>query len=201
MPPEGAVTASTTSKGKVKERRTPSTALELLRSLHPQIKQILQRDAAVRVPLHVMDVLKTEHIRPPLGPAQTSADPVASNVSMHVGEARYGTAGVKHEAMEHLKDGEHVRNKLSKVGAGVLFLGPAPISSKISDERRKLTEVCGKSMSLAYSPARRSKSSELPDGLPSDLVHRTFKQAGYITEQRPLRVCKHLYAILHRHSC
>lgn len=43
--------------------KTPASALALLASLSPQISQILNGDKGVKVPLEVVDVLKTEKIR------------------------------------------------------------------------------------------------------------------------------------------
>ncbi|KAF5315281.1 hypothetical protein D9619_007564 [Psilocybe cf. subviscida] len=149
---------------KEKGRRTPSTALELLRSLQPQIKKILHGDTGLCVPLEVMDVLKTERIRPPR-PAQTNVAPSNATLSAHAGQDQVGVERAQlGRVVARVEEGIHEPNQSSKVGASVLFLGPAHVpTSKISEERWRLTQVC-------------------------DLVHRTFKQAGYIPDQRPLKL-------------
>lgn len=44
--------------------RTVETALNLLRSLRPRIIQLLEGDPGLRVPLDVLDVLKTQRYQP-----------------------------------------------------------------------------------------------------------------------------------------
>jgi len=71
---------------------------------------------------------------------------------------------------------------VEEVGAGVLFIGPADASSGVLDEeRRKLMEVCG------MFPI---KMTYLLDciSLCLELVSRTFKEAGYLTDTRSLKV-------------
>ncbi|KAJ3501229.1 hypothetical protein NLJ89_g9436 [Agrocybe chaxingu] len=118
-----------------RERRTVSTALALLRSLQPEIREILDGEPSVKVPLEVMDVLKTERMRVPKPSGES------------VGEVQL-----------------QQQEEESRVGAGVLFLGPKVLDLGVVDEERmKLEAVC-------------------------DLIHRTFKEARYITDTRPLKL-------------
>lgn len=156
--PKGIAPASSNDKAflpasvseKEKGRRTPSTALELLRSLQPQIKKILHGDTGLCVPLEVMDVLKTERMRPPR-PAQTNVDPSNAALSARAGQDQVGVERAQlGRVVERVEEGIHEPNQSPKVGASVLFLGPAHVpTSKISEERRRLTQVCSKPNFLA----------------------------------------------------
>ncbi|KAF9522296.1 hypothetical protein CPB83DRAFT_864682 [Crepidotus variabilis] len=140
LEPEGVdVPAGTTREESSLEKiphskKTVSTALALLNSLKPRIRQILDDHLVVKVPLEVLDILKAERLR-------------------HKPEASNG------------EDREQEGTQENKIGAGVLFLGPrTSLGSQESDEERiKLFAVC-------------------------DLVHKAFKQAGYLTDTRPLKL-------------
>jgi len=73
---------------------------------------------------------------------------------------------------------------VEEVGAGVLFIGPADASNGVLDEEgRKLTEVCGMfPITMTYLLDRISSHYGL------ELVSRTFKEAGYLTDTRSLKV-------------
>lgn len=63
----------------VPQVKTVASALSLLNSLKPQIKKILVDDAALKVPLEVLDVLKTERIRKNIGERGGSSQEADSN--------------------------------------------------------------------------------------------------------------------------
>jgi hypothetical protein len=168
--------------------RTVTTALALLRSLQPQISAILDGSSGVQVPLEVLDVLKTTRITAP----RARRDPNA--VTLHASDAHAATPhgsdppfaeddqSTSDNHLEPVQESEHVE----KVGAGVLFVGPKHVArAEEDDERRKLREVSG-----AFYPAPFPFPCLIVifDGCLSELIHRAFKDAGYITEQRPLKV-------------
>ncbi|KAF8172721.1 hypothetical protein BJ912DRAFT_1148040 [Pholiota molesta] len=146
--------------------RTVTTALALLRSLQPQISAILDGSSGVQVPLEVLDVLKTSWITAPRPRRETNAaahhDSDAHAATQHDGDPPIAEEdqSTSGNHAEPVQEAEHV----DKVGAGVLFVGPRHVArAEEDDERRKLREV-------------------------SELIHRAFKDAGYITEQRPLKL-------------
>jgi hypothetical protein len=170
--------------------RTVATALALLRSLQPQISAILDGSRGVQVPLEVLDVLKTTRITAPRARRETNA------VAHHASDANAVThhasdppiaADDRSTSDNHVEpvqesESEHVE----KVGAGVLFVGPKHVARAEEDEdRRKLREVSG---------TLNSPTFPFPYLIiiflvcPSELIHRAFKDAGYITEHRPLKV-------------
>ena len=134
--------ASSSVRGiSTRQRRTVSTALALLASLSSQITEILNGEKGVKVPLEVLDVMKTEKMR------------------------------------------TKVPRETENVGAGVLFLGPRESSrNNMDDERRKLMDVCRMSRFMIVSWVK------FTSVLSIELINRTFRDAGYLTDLRPLKV-------------
>jgi len=109
------------------QRKTVSTALRLLMSLSPQISEILKESKMVKVPLEVMDVLKTEKMLPQ-GQSGKKASVAEENDS-------HGRKKEKRPERDDYYD---------RVGAGVLFVGPQEMAKNLMDEeRQKLMGVCG----------------------------------------------------------
>ncbi|KAF9551926.1 hypothetical protein CPC08DRAFT_768609 [Agrocybe pediades] len=168
-------------------RKTISTALALLQSLKPQISAILDGSTGVDVPLEVLDTLKTEKLRPPRGGATNpnskraaaADEDVTEGLSTAIRDASKSTGAVKSternappldsptgEASK--ESGREQATVLevqpARVGAGVLFLGPSHIDKgQLDVGRQKLMQIC-------Y------------------LVEGAFKDAGYITDTRPLKL-------------
>ncbi|KAF8175548.1 hypothetical protein BJ912DRAFT_1147050 [Pholiota molesta] len=116
--------------------RTVTTALALLRSLQPQISAILDGSRGVQVPLEVLDVLKTTRITAPKARRDANADqhhdvdPPAAEDNEDAGSSQ--------------PEPELGVERVDKVGAGVLFVGPKHVARADEDEdRRKLREVSG----------------------------------------------------------
>lgn len=117
---EEADTKETSDPGR--QRKTVSTALALLQSLSPHISQILKGGTGVKVPLEVLDVLKTKEMTIPANKGQEK-----------------GISSVRKDI------GTKEQEQLCKIGAGVLFVGPRePVQSSPVEETRKLMDVCGR---------------------------------------------------------
>ncbi|KAF8147870.1 hypothetical protein B0H34DRAFT_738528 [Crassisporium funariophilum] len=138
-------------------KKTVSTALALLRSLQPAISLILDGEKGVKVPLDVLDVLKTERIR-----RRHDVPPASDGAGGGAASGASEGSGEREEREE-------------KVGAGVLFVGPAAASSRGEEDVGKLMRVC-------------------------DLIHQTFKDAGYVTDIRPLKLHCTVLNASHRKS-
>ncbi|KDR77687.1 hypothetical protein GALMADRAFT_209962 [Galerina marginata CBS 339.88] len=167
------------------KQKTIASALALLASLKPRISEILGGSKGVCVPLEVMDVMKTERmrIRPtnqarePIGKGKEKEKEVGGDAGGGVEETDQVGDGYKDLKMvaevesgmglaaENVDGIKHApQQDEEKVGAGVLFVGPGKVALKDEDEeRQKLRKV-------------------------TDLIFKTFKQEGYIVDNRPLKL-------------
>lgn len=139
-------------------KKTVSTALYLLNSLKPRISEILDCDRGVKLPLQVMHVLKTEKMWIN-----------SKKRTIRAADKKEGAGGgERNEVDEHggrddprLPHNDDMPEK-EAIGAGVLYVAPDIRNEGVNKDLRKLIQV-------------------------SNLVHQAFKDAGYLTDTRPLK--------------
>ncbi|KAF8800111.1 hypothetical protein BYT27DRAFT_7263259 [Phlegmacium glaucopus] len=142
------------------DRKTVSTALYLLNSLKPRISEILDTDKGVKIPLEVMHALKTEKMWMNTKKKRKGAEDKKEGVSGGGEQDKVDEDGGRDNPELAHND---VMEEKEAVGAGVLYVAPEIKNESVNTDLHKLIQV-------------------------SDLVHRAFKDAGYLTDTRPLKL-------------
>ena len=130
-------------------KKTVSSALYLLNSLKPRISEILQCDKGVKVPLEIMDVLKTQRMRlNTKGNKEVGGD---ENLKEEASGREPNCSGISEDGT---RDGLESCNDIQEkeavgLGAGVLYIAPDIKNQDVNEDLRKLIQVSGPSHLLS----------------------------------------------------